>query len=243
MRDYARDGKPHCGYTAVMQTEPLRLAIYDMDKTLTRRPTFTPFLLHAALTLAPWRLLLLPAVGATIVLYALKLIDRARLKEINQTLLVGHAVDPARLAPIVARFAEKTLHANLRAGAPGQLARDRAEGYQLVLATASYRLYSCAIAEALGMDDCIATNTLVGLDTRIMARIDGENCYGPGKLRMIEAWMKGQGIARAQAHIRFYSDHVSDAPAFSFADEAIAVNAHGPLRTLARNMKWQIVEW
>jgi HAD superfamily phosphoserine phosphatase-like hydrolase len=226
-----------------MHADKIRLAIYDMDRTITRRPTFTPFLLHAALTLSPWRLLLLPVVGGTVILYAMKLISRARLKEINQTLLVGRAIDPARLAPIVERFAEKTGHGNLRPGAPGQLAKDRAEGYRLVLATASYRLYSAAIAQHLGMDDCIATNTLVGLGTGIMARIDGENCYGPAKLRMIEAWMRAHGIAREDAYIRFYSDHVSDAPAFTFADEAVAVNAHGPLRTLARTMKWHIVNW
>jgi HAD superfamily phosphoserine phosphatase-like hydrolase len=226
-----------------METDKIRLAIYDMDKTITRRPTFTPFLLHAALTLAPWRLLLLPAVGGTLLLYWLRLIDRARLKEFNQTMLVGRAITPAKLAPIVDSFAVKTEQANLRSGALAQLAADRAAGYRLVLATASYRLYSAAIAERLGMDDCIATNTLVGLDTRIMARIDGENCYGPGKLRMIEAWMKNAGIAREGAYVRFYSDHVSDAPAFMMSDEPVAVNAHGPLRKLARNMKWVVVEW
>ena len=33
------------------------LAIYDMDRTVTRRATYTPFLLHCALRRAPWRLL------------------------------------------------------------------------------------------------------------------------------------------------------------------------------------------
>ena len=37
------------------------LAIYDMDRTVTKRPTYTPFLLHCAIRRAPWRLLLLPA--------------------------------------------------------------------------------------------------------------------------------------------------------------------------------------
>lgn len=226
-----------------MTSPAAKLAIYDMDRTITRRPTFTPFLLHAALSLAPWRLLLLPVVGATVLLYALGIIDRARLKELNQTLLVGRAIDPGRLAPIVDAFAAKTVRGNIRPGATARLAADRAEGYRLVLATASYGLYARAIARALDMDDCIATNTLVGLDTRIMARIDGENCYGPAKLRMVQAWMHDQGIAREAAHIRFYSDHVSDAPVLTMADEAFAVNAHGPLRKLAANMKWGIVEW
>ena len=34
------------------------LAIYDMDRTVTRRATYTPFLLHCAVRRAPWRLLL-----------------------------------------------------------------------------------------------------------------------------------------------------------------------------------------
>ena len=38
------------------------LAIYDMDRTITRHATYTPFLLHCAARRAPWRLLLLPFV-------------------------------------------------------------------------------------------------------------------------------------------------------------------------------------
>ena len=36
------------------------LAIYDMDRTVTRGPTFGPFLWHAMWRLAPWRVLLAP---------------------------------------------------------------------------------------------------------------------------------------------------------------------------------------
>jgi phosphoserine phosphatase len=44
-------------------------------------------------------------------------------------------------------------------------------------------------------------------------------------------------------HVRFYSDHVSDAPTFAWADEPVAVNAHGPLRALARARGWRIEDW
>src|SRR5688500_8046720 len=70
------------------------LAIYDMDRTITRRATYTPFLIHAAWRLAPWRLVLLPFVLLSMVVYGLKLIDRARLKEINYRLLIGGATGP-----------------------------------------------------------------------------------------------------------------------------------------------------
>lgn len=220
-----------------------RLAIYDMDRTITARPTFTPFLIHAALTLNPLRLLLVPFVILMMALYLAKMINRARLKETMQTILLGRSIDAAELARVVASFAEKTARGNICPGALVQIAADKAAGYRLVLATASYRLYAEAIGTRMGFDDVIATNTLVGLDTRIMAKIDGENCYGPAKLRMVTSWMKNVGISRDDVSIRFYSDHVSDAPVLAFADEAFAVNAHGPLQKLAQNMKWNIVDW
>ena len=221
----------------------IRLAIYDMDRTITRLPTFISFLLHAATRRQQWRLLLLPLVGVSLLVYALRVIDRATLKVWNQTLLVGRAIHPRELQPIVESFAAKTVAKNLLTDARARLASDKAAGYRLVMATASYRLYAEAIAKALGFDATVATNTLAGLDTRVMARIDGENCYGPAKLRMVTAWMHDQGIAREQTQIRFYSDHVSDAPAMEWADEAFAVNAHGPLRKLAAARGWTILDW
>ena len=44
------------------------LAIYDMDRTVTRRATYTPFLLHCAARRAPWRLVFLPFVVASMVM-------------------------------------------------------------------------------------------------------------------------------------------------------------------------------
>lgn len=221
----------------------IELAIYDMDRTVTRTGTYTPFLLHAAKRLAPWRLLLAPAVPLVMAAYALKAIDRRKLKEINQHLLLGSGVPRAKLAPAVASFAEAILQTNVHPGALRQIAEDKAAGRRLVLATASYRFYVEAIAERLGFDDVIATGSITGLDDIIHARIDGENNYGPAKLRLVEAWLEKKGIARAEAKIRFYSDHVSDAPVLEWADEPFAVNASGPLDRLARRRGWPRLDW
>ncbi len=219
------------------------LAIYDMDRTITRTGTYTPFLLHAARRLAPWRLLLAPLVAVAMLAYAAKLIDRKRLKEVNQRLLLGRHIAPAELAPVTASFAEHILRFNIHPGALAAIAADRAAGRRLILATASYRLYVEAIAERLGFDEVVATNSLVGLDERIRAKIDGENCYGPAKLRMIEAWMAARGIARGDVRVRFYSDHASDAPVLEWADEPFAVNAHARLRRLAAAKGWPVLNW
>ena len=38
----------------------ISITILDVDRTITRRPTYTLFLLHAMRRIAPWRALLLP---------------------------------------------------------------------------------------------------------------------------------------------------------------------------------------
>ena len=58
----------------------------------------------------------------------------------------------------------------------------------------------------------IGTGSIIGLDERVHAKIDGENCYGPAKLRMIADWLEESGFKGAHGHVRFYSDHVSRPP-------------------------------
>ena len=219
------------------------LAIYDMDRTVTKRPTYTPFLVHCATKRAPWRLLFLPVVAAAMLAYAGKIIDRGKLKEICHALLLGRSIHPKDLKPLVASFAEATVARNIRPGARAAIARDKAEGRRLVMATASYRLYADAIAARLGFDDVIATGSVNGLDERVLARIDGENCYGEAKKRMVDAWVEESGLSGKHGHVRFYSDHVSDAPVFEWADEAIAVNPHGKLREMAVSRGWAVEDW
>lgn len=220
-----------------------KLAIYDMDRTVTFTGTYSGFLMHIALALSPWRLIFLPLVPLVMLAYVARLIKRANVKEWNQRLMIGRKVRREKLMPHVESYADKVMATNIRGGALKQIAQDRDSGCHLVLATASYRLYVEAIAQRLGFDTVIATDHLSQDLTYVRARIAGENCYDEGKLRMIEAWMARQGIARGETHIRAYSDHVSDAPMLAFADEAFAANPHAPLAALARERGWTRVDW
>ena len=219
------------------------LAVYDMDRTVTRHATYTPFLLHCARRREPWRLLFLPIVALSMLAYVTRVIDRAKLKEVNHQLLLGGRIKPGDLKPLVDSFAEAQVATNIRPGARAAIARDKKEGRRVVLATASYRLYAEAIAERLGFDDVIATGSIIGLDERVHAKIAGENCYGPAKMRMIADWVEKSGLKGAHGHVRFYSDHVSDAPAFEWSDEPVAVNPHRKLHRLAEQRGWAIEDW
>ncbi|HEU4809935.1 MAG TPA: haloacid dehalogenase-like hydrolase, partial [Sphingomicrobium sp.] len=136
------------------------LAVYDLDRTITRRPTYTLFLIHCAVRRQQWRLVFVPVVVIAMLAYALGLFDRGRLKEICQHLLIGHKVHATELRPLAESFADATVASNIRPGARKAIERDREEGRRLVLATASYRLYADAIADRLGFDDVIATGSV-----------------------------------------------------------------------------------
>lgn len=222
---------------------PRDLAIYDMDKTITRVATWTPFLRHAARDRGRAALWLLPLAGAAAAGYVLRLYGRDRLKEITHRLILGPAVGGEQLRDLARRFAQATVADGLLDGARARIEADRAEGRMLVLATASYRFYAAEIAALLGFDAVIATDTRTCEAGNVLSRIEGENCYGAAKLRAIEAWTAAHGIGRGEVRVRFYSDHVSDAPVFEWADEPFPVNVHPPLRALARKMGWPILDW
>lgn len=225
-----------------MTATPL-LAIYDLDRTITRIPTWTPFLLHAARRHFRWRLALVPVAAGAALLHVARAFDRHRLKQIMHRLMLGGRL-PAATASILAddfarALADKAIYADVRQA----IAADRAAGYRIVIATAAYGFYATAIARLLDVDDLVATAARVDDAGNILPEIDGENCYGPAKLRMIERWMADHRIDRRSTHIRFYSDHISDLPTFEWADEPFVVNPRARLHAIATARRWPVMAW
>ncbi len=219
-----------------------KLAIYDMDRTITVRGTYTPFLLHMVFARAPWRLIFSPLLPFGFIAYGLKLIGREGLKTFNQRFLLGRPKH-GELGSLIDDYAKKVLAKNTYPEAMKQIERDRAEGRRLVLATASYKLYVDAIAKKLGFDDVIATRLAIDDDGHVLPKIIGKNCYDQAKLDRIEIFLHEEGLERDQLHIRAYSDHVSDSPMLEFADEAIATTPSPALRKMAAQRGWKIVDW
>jgi HAD superfamily hydrolase (TIGR01490 family) len=222
---------------------PHKLAIYDMDKTITKRATYNGFLLHMMLHRAPWRLFLVPVLPLGLLLYALKIWSRQRLKEFSQGLLIGRAVPLAEFARYLDSHADLVLGRNVYPQLRARVAEEKAQGYRHIIATASYRLYVDAIALRLGFDVVIATDLATNDSGHLLARIDGHNCYDRAKLDKIKIWMAEQNLDRSSCFIRAYSDHISDEPLLAFADEAFATNPHPPLAKLAKQRGWVILDW
>jgi phosphatidylglycerophosphatase C len=214
----------------------MKLALYDMDRTITRRPSWMAWLLFWAQREAPWRLLLLPALPLVLAWYPL--FGRRGLKQAMQRLLMGRRVEGDRVRARAAEFAQTFGAAAERPEALAQMAREKAEGWTVAIATASCRHYAEALASRWGVDALVATeNRWEG--GCLTHRIAGANCYGEAKAQMVADWLSDRKLEA----MRFYSDHVSDAPLFEVATEPVAVSPSAALARLAAARGWRVVSW
>jgi HAD superfamily hydrolase (TIGR01490 family) len=217
----------------------LPVTVFDLDRTLTRRGTYTAFLLYAAWRRARWRLLWAPLAVFGFIAHLCGFSSRKTLKERLQALFLGGKVPRAEVSILAGDFVRR-----LRFHAEGirKIEAERQAGRRIVLATAANAFYVDAIAKALGIDDVVCTRSTWDGDY-LTPRIDGENCHGREKLAMLQAHFREAGLDPQSLHIRFFSDHPSDGPVFRWANEAYVVNPPRRFRSQAAAAGWPVLNW
>ena len=219
-----------------------RISIFDLDRTLTRRPTYSLFLLQAAWRRAPWRLCLIPLLLPHAIAYFLELLPRKRLKETMHWLMLGSELNRAEVQNLAECFARDLVERGLYPEAMGRLRSEAVAGRRIVIASAAPAFYVEPLARLLGVADIVAT-TETWHGNQLCPRIFGENCYGFEKQRKLARFLRHAGIARREAHIRFFSDDLADLPTFEWCDEAIVVNPGAALHAVARERRWPVLKW
>jgi phosphatidylglycerophosphatase C len=219
------------------------ISIYDLDRTVLHHPTFTPFLWFAAMHTTPWRLMFIPLWLAAMAGYKLKLYDRKPMKQFGLALFVGRDIPGAKSADLARSFAANRVPADVQPGAAARISADIAASRMLVLATAAPEIYALEIGRVLGFSATIATRHRHLPDGGYRNLFADENCYGIHKLTRLEEWLCTRGIDRSACHIRFYSDHHSDAPVLDWADEGVIVNGGTKLNRMAAERGWLCENW
>lgn len=219
------------------------LSFYDLDRTITRYPTFTPFLLYVAWKEARLKLLGLPIWIGAMACYAIGLIDRKVLKQFGFAMFVGRRLNTRRAEALVRGFADWHFNGRLQPGALESLEQDRRAGRRIVLVTAAPDVYAEEFGRRLGIDDIIGTCHLREADGTILYLIDGLNCHGKEKLSRSLKWLRSKCISREECHVRVYSDALSDTPLLNFADEAVLVTARTKWAKIAKRSGWKPVDF
>jgi len=213
-------------------------AVFDLDRTITRFGTYTPFLLNAR-PLGPAMLWNFIKGLPTLAKYHAGRVSRAALKET----MLRYSIAGAQRSQIEAwtdRFATRWLESQIRPGARAAIARHRAAGDHLVLATASFDFYAQVFAERLGFDHVISTASVWDAGDRLCAQVEGDNCYGEAKLAAVKAYFSS---LPASARVIAYSDHHSDLDLLRWAHEGVAVNPDSKLRRVAPAHNRSVVDW
>jgi phosphoserine phosphatase len=217
-----------------------QVAVYDLDGTVLRRSSFTPFLLFAARCRQPWRLAFAPAWFGAMALYKFGCFSRGALKQFGLRLFLGRRVTEPALRELSHGFADLAIPAWVAPGAAAAIRSDRAEGRVLVLATAAMEFYAVEIARRLGFDHVVASRIEPLGTVGSTCKLQGENCYGPAKRARVDQLFTDLGWQRPECFVRFYTDSVADAPLLDRADEPILVNAAGRARRIATRRGWKL---
>lgn len=214
-----------------------RVAVFDLDGTITRNDTYVAFLLQV-LRRRPARLLRAAWLPAAVGLHKLGLRDNTWLKRVFLGAIAA-GLDAPALEAVTRPFVRRVLDREIRPGARAALHRHADQGDTVLLASASFDFYVRTLAAELGIAHVVCTRSS-WVAGRLAGAIDGENCYGAAKLRRVSEWL---GAGREGCHVIAYSDHRSDIPLLDWADEAIAVNPDERLLAHCKDKGYAIVDW
>jgi len=205
----------------------VRLVVFDLDGTITRRDTLLPYV-AGLLSARPWSLLRLLRVVPALAAHLLGLVDRGALKAVLLTHTLGGRTR-AEIDSWNARYIPRLLARGVRPQALEAIEEHRRGGDLLVLMSAAPDLYAPALASRLGFAATICTGVRWTND-RLDGALTTANRRGPEKARCF--------LALKQQHpglpTTAYGNSSADLPHLVLADEPRLVNASCAARWAGR---------
>ncbi|MEX6633253.1 HAD-IB family phosphatase [Hyphococcus lacteus] len=219
-----------------------RVAIFDLDRTITKIGTFTPFLLSTRANTFS-KLTLAPNFTGPLVSYVQGRLDRVSLKnKMMEIALSEFTAD--EIAKHSHSFVDQTLLTGIRPKAIEALKHHQKNGDYTVLATASVDFYADLFAEKLGFDKSISTVTNFEQISSGPPIILGGNCYGENKLDMVTKEMSGAlEQSRQEQHWTFYSDHHSDIALFKKVEAPFVISPNPKTKKKTDALEYPVLNW
>ena len=196
----------------------MRLAIFDLDGTITRRDTLAPYAFGLAIRRSPWRLPLLLLLLPVLLGYAVGLIGRGGLKAAFIVALLG-GFRRKTLAHWNVRFVDHLIAHGLFPQAVAAIEGHARAGDHLVLLSASTNLYVPAIGHALGFQEVICTGVR-WRGERLIGTLATPNRRGAEKARCVTALRARHPGVEAVA----YGNAASDLPHLKLVERGVLIN-------------------
>ena len=219
-------------------TQRNELALFDLDGTLSRRDTFLAFLIFCLLRrMRRWVRVMPLGIGVALHLSGFKTNTWLKVWFLRHILSGLSRPEVDRLA---AAFVSRLMSNGLLREGLAAIRAERARGRHLVLATASPDLYVVPLARALGFDDVICTRVAWSEAGLMSGELADGNCYGPGKLEKVHAYLAARGSASIAS---VFTDHRSDLDLLALAAEPRLVNPDRRLAATASDRGIPVLRW
>lgn len=121
------------------------------------------------------------------------------------------------------------------AKADALLQKHRQQNDYLLIITATNRFITGPIAEALGVDDILATEPEL-VDGRYTGKICGIPCFQDGKVTRLQQWLQDHDESLEGSY--FYSDSINDLPLLQAVTHPVVVDGDERLTAEAASRGW-----
>ena len=220
-----------------------RIAIFDLDETLTKKGTWGRFVLSSIsrkpLKWAPFFL-------STVFSQALYMAGRGPREHVKESMMRWTLSGRTRteLEDMAEKFADFEANDGMRKRAKTMLNMHRAANDRILIASAAVDLIVDPIAKRLEITEVVCTKMAYDNHDRLAKKLGGKNCYGHGKLEMVKAYLESNSeFSRDNTHITMYSDSRSDLDILRWADVGIAVNPSPRLAKCCESEGFEIQNW
>jgi HAD superfamily hydrolase (TIGR01490 family) len=197
-----------------------KLAIFDVDYTLTRRETLLEFYMFM-LKKKPGLMRHLPKSLKAVFFYLFKVIDLKRAKE--SFIAFTEGIQEKEMELLVKEFYEKKLSTILYKDAIDMIRKMKGEGYKIYLISASAEFYLRELYNIKEVDKVIGTRFKVenGVHKGLMV---GENCKGEEKVKRLKEELKKENIEVDFKNSFMFSDSLADLPLFNLVGNPYLIN-------------------
>ena len=205
------------------EADPARVAVFDVDGTLTTRDCVVPFLRRIAGTAG-----LTTGMGRHPMSLGRAMVgrDRDTLKSLAAAAAFAgrsqHEVEAEGLD-----FSREVAARSLRSDTVDALRAHQDAGDTIVLVSASFEIYLCPLAAELGIEHVLGAR-LASVDGVLTGELEGDNCRGAEKVRRLHQWLDERSGGRACVELVAYGDSAGDRELLADADVAHWVGSYRP---------------
>ncbi|CAM2813907.1 HAD-IB family hydrolase [Hathewaya histolytica] len=197
-----------------------KLAIFDVDFTLTRKETLLEFY-KFMLKKHPKFLIYIPRTVFSGLFYVLKFHDEKKTKEIFTRFIRG--IREEDMEDIVKEFYEKVLCRIIYKDSIDMIAKLKKEGCKVILISASPEFYLKSLYNIKEVDKIIGTR-ISKKDGIYQNKLEGENCKGEEKVRRLKSYIKEKNIDVDFKNSYMFSDSLADLPLFKLVGKPYLIN-------------------